>query len=158
MPRWRNIAFAWSCNWVARRRHSFLFLFFFTTAKSHFFPAGRQRLRDSAKHARWGGREIRFHLFGALYSKLLPVLVPLGRVSQFTLDNGWKQNGIGWPPRPRPCENRLCATSTTSRSSSAQQIVSENSVNISNIFYWIRKRRFDPWPETRVLFGYDRIC
>ena len=42
--------------------------FFFTT---DFYPAGRQRKRDRAKHARWGRRKIRFNLFRAPYSKLL---------------------------------------------------------------------------------------
>ena len=32
---------------------------------------GRRRNRDRAKHVRWGRREIRCNLFGALYSKLL---------------------------------------------------------------------------------------
>ena len=35
-----------------------------------FFSAGCLRKRDRAKRVRWGGKEIRFNLFGALYFKL----------------------------------------------------------------------------------------
>ena len=44
---------------MASQRHFFTRKF----VKSHFFPAGRQRQRDRAKHIRWGRREIRFNLF-----------------------------------------------------------------------------------------------
>ena len=39
--------------------------------KAIFFLAIHQRQRDRTKHFDGGGREIRFNLFGALYTKLL---------------------------------------------------------------------------------------
>ena len=48
--------------------------FFFSqqnSRKACFYPAGRTRYRDCAKHVWLGRREIRFNLFGALFSKLL---------------------------------------------------------------------------------------
>ena len=71
-------------------------------SRKPFFSADHPRLRDRAKHVQRGGRELRSSYIRSRWCQcVLEFLV--------TLDNVWKQNGVGWPPKTmRSSSIRAC--------------------------------------------------